>query len=404
MGFFSPSVLAQYTAPIVVIPRCGACGLFKICHTPKMTVGGEGRRGILIVGAAPDAAEDHTGDHHAGSGGDMLRRAMWEHGIDLNRDCWSTNALICHAGGKYPTEEQIGHCAPNLRATIEALKPSTIIPLGAAANRAVLSLIWTDDIGPFARWAGFRIPSREWNAWICPTWSPVDIQREKKALQAVKELWWNRHLQAAVELSERPWRIIPDEKSEIELIYDSEKAARIIRKMVERGGVCAFDYETNMLKPEGPGSEIVSCSICWQGKKTIAYPWRGEAVTATDEFLCSPLPKVASNMKFEERWTKNKLGHRVRNWVADTMLDAHLCDTRQSISSIKFQAFVRMGVLSYNKHIHPLLESDGPMVPNRIKEIDLADLLLYNGLDSLLEFRVAERQAVELAIPFGGLL
>jgi len=160
----------------------------------------------------------------------------------------------------------------------------------------------------------------------------------------------------------------------------------------------AFDYETNCLKPEYKGAEIKSCSVCWGGKTTIAYPWKGEAIDATIELLKAPHAKIASNLKFEHRWSKKILGIKVKNWMWDTMIASHVIDNRPGITSLKFQAFVLLGQGNYNRHIEPYLESKKGEHLNNIQEIEIEDLLLYNGLDSLLEYKVAVNQMRRLGV------
>jgi len=56
-------------------------------------------------------------------------------------------------------------------------------------------------------------------------------------------------------------------------------------------------------------------------------------------------------------------------------------------------------VPEYNSHIEPYLKSDGGgNAPNRVREVKLDQLLLYNGLDALLEYEVAISQAAEMGV------
>ena len=73
------------------------------------------------------------------------------------------------------------------------------------------------------------------------------------------------------------------------------------------------------------------------------------------------------------------------------MLAAHVLDNREKVCSIKFQGFVFTGLGDYNSHLDYLLKSvdDSANGFNRIREIPERDLLLYNGIDSLVEYRVA---------------
>jgi hypothetical protein len=161
------------------------------------------------------------------------------------------------------------------------------------------------------------------------------------------------------------------------------------------GGWLALDYETNCLKPEYPDARIVSCAFANE-HGVISYPWSPVAADATSRALRSKRTrKVASNLKFEERWTRKHLGHGVTNWGWDTMLAAHCLDNRPDICSIKFQALVKLGVPAYNKSIEPyLLSRSGPY--NRIAEVELSRLLFYGGQDAWLELLVAQMQRKEL--------
>jgi DNA polymerase I-like protein with 3'-5' exonuclease and polymerase domains len=202
-------------------------------------------------------------------------------------------------------------------------------------------------------------------------------------------------LRAALSLSGAPYAVVPDYASQVEIIEDTRKAAGFLRSMAARGGEIAFDYETFSLKPDSDDSAIRSCAVSWKGKKTIAFPWIGDAIRATSEMLQNPNCKmIAHNAKFEERWTRAVLGHGVTNWNFDTMLAAHFLDNREDTKSLKFQAFALLGQKDYDSHLTDYLKSDdntGYGI-NRVKEIPMGQLLLYNGLDALLEFEVAKVQ------------
>lgn len=390
-GFFYGSTLSKSTKPPPTVPYCGACGLHKKCVTPKPKPHGKRKSKILVIGDNPSKTDDERGRLFSGKSGQFLQKLFRQNGVDLYKDCVLTNAVICGGGGP-PTSDQVEWCRPNLVKTIEKVKPELIITLGGPSIQSLLKHYWKDEVGSAKRWAGFQIPFQKLNAWICPTFHPAAVMQEDPT-RSVMELLFEKHITEALSLSGRPWDVVPDYESQIERIHDPAKAAKIIRKMVERGGPAAWDYETNMLKPDGPEARIVSCSISWRGKKTIAYPWKGKAIQATQEFLKSPMPKIASNLKFEDRWTRAILGHRVRNWDWDTMIAAHICDNRPSISSIKFQSMVWLGSDSWNDHIEKYLRSGSSSEANQIlREIDPDDLLLYNGLDSLLEYLVAFKQ------------
>jgi len=388
-GFFSSSTV-QRDSPGTLIPRCGACGLYRTCKSPKMRPYGKGRMGILVVGEAPGQKEDEKGRPFIGKAGQHLRQVLGEIGIDLDRDAWTTNALICRPPkNKTPDSNQISHCRPNLLNTIREYQPQVVITLGRSALDSILPQYWKGDIGQMERWAGWRIPLTDF--WLCPTFHPSYLLRMENSLM---DRLFETHLTMAFGISTTPPEQ-PNWKEKVEVLYEEKTAYEAIRWFDQEGGFAAADYETNCLKPEWPEAKVFSCAIS-NGKRTIAYPWAGHAITATGMFLkSSRTRKIASNLKMEERWTLKEFGHGVSNWGWDTMLATHCLDNRPGICGLKFQMFVKMGVCSYNESIEPYLENqNGPY--NRIGEISWKDLLLYNGMDALGEYKLAMIQRKEM--------
>lgn len=393
-GFFNPSELAIANTTSTV-SRCGMCKLYQGCHCPKMKPTGDGLKGVLVVAEAPGATEDQKGIQLVGEAGQVLRGVLKSIGIRLDKDCWKTNVIICRPpNNKTPTDEQIAACRPNLIKTIKKKKPHTIILLGMISVKSFIPLIWKDDVGnSLGKWVGWDIPSQKYNVWVCPTYHPSYLLRMKNDL--LKNIV-KRHLKKAFLHQARPWKIVPDYKSEIEVIARPSQAAKAIRDMIKRGTPVVPDYETNCLKPEEEKSEIISCALCQNGERTIAYPWQGEAVEASKELFRSNLQKIGANIKFEERWTRTKLGIKIKNWFWDTMVASHVLDNRNGTTSVKFQSFVRLGVEGYNAHIEPYLKEKKNSRLNRIKELPITDVLLYNGMDSIVEWGIFKSQYKEM--------
>lgn len=388
-GFFSPSQFKSISIFTSRVPKCGLCKLFQTCKSPKMPPSGKGKKRVLILAEAPGETEDEHGIQLIGKSGQLLIKVLRKLGIDMRNDCWLTNSVICRPpSNETPTEKQLAYCRPNLLNTIDALKPDIIIPLGGTAIKSLLGPLWKEDVGATTRWVGWNIPMQKPNCWVCPTYHPSYLIRLK---DPTLDMLFARHLEAAFKLEGKPWKEIPN--YEVECIYPPSHAVKAIREIVAMKKPIAFDYETNRLKPDHKEARIVCCSIS-NGERTIAYPWHGEAISASLEMVRSPLPKIASNIKFEERWTKAQLKTRVRNWWWDTMLAAHWMDNRAGITSIKFQAFVLLGTPSYDDSIKAFLKGKGASAnsENRIKEAYLGDLLKYCGMDSLVEYQVAMKQ------------
>lgn len=383
-GFFSTSE-AQSEKPIGLVPKCGACGLYQGCHSPKIEVQGHGKRGILIVGEAPAKSDDRSGDLFTDDGGCFLRDTVESFGFDLDEDTYYTNALICHT--KSPTFKQAGFCQPNLANTLVRLQPRVVIVLGRLPLVSLLGSYWKSDVGVMERWVGWRIPAP--NFWICPAYHPNFLLWSKNQ---VLDRLFAQHLKRAFAIEVRPPEQL-DYRSRIELLYEVDEIESAIEEM-GASEWSAFDYEGNCLKPEYPQSRIYSCAIS-NGKRTVSFPMLPELKPALIRYYQSRSQKIASNLKFEERWTKAKFGCRVQNWGWDTMLAAHCLDNRPGITSLKFQAFVKLGVPTYNEQIEPYLKSVNGFY-NRIQQIPIADLLYYGGLDALLEYRLAMRQRKEM--------
>lgn len=362
-----------------------------------MPLSGEGRRGILVVAEAPGRTEDEQGTQLVGKVGKWFREKLFDLGIDLDRDCWKTNAVCCRPpDNRTPNDKEVLACRGNVMKAIEQCKPEMILLLGGAAVKSVIGSLWRESVGKMGVWVGRQIPCQEYDAWVCPMYHPSYIIRESKP---VLDLWFDRYLEEAVALEGRPWPDgLPEYEKRIECMYDPSKVAKALRGMAKtEGGVpLVFDYETNMLKPDGPDARIVSCAVCYGGGMAMAFPWHGEAVKAMGELLRAGSVKIAANMKFEERWTRRVFGHGVCNWKWDTMLAAHVLDNRRGTKSVKFLAFVMLGQKPWDEGVGPYLKADSPGVPNRIDKVPLADLLMYNGMDAIVEWEIAKIQRKEI--------
>lgn len=395
-GFFPKTELQTTGTTVPPTARCGACGLHKQCRTPKMRVAGQGVRKVLVVGEAPGETEDALGKPFMGKAGRFLRDALGRIGVDLDRDCWTTNAARCRPPKNKLPDKAVDHCRPFLVQAVKELQPEVVILLGSHAVKSMIGWLWREDPGGVHKWSGWRIPCREPNAWICPTFHPSHCMRCDEERNPLPSLFFAKHLKAAFARKGRPWKEVPDEDKEVDVLTVPDSAVTWLDGFRTGGIPVAFDFETDRLKPDNRDSRIVSCSVS-DGTTTIAYPWHGEAIKATKILLRSEVPKIGSNIKFEERWTRRHLGIGVKNWIWDTMIAAHVLDNRPGITSIKFQAFALLGAPAWDDKTKPYLESgQGGNGANQIRDCDLPTLLRYNGLDSLYEWQVAQVQAKRL--------
>jgi uracil-DNA glycosylase len=387
-GFFAPSEV-QKEKPLGLAPKCGACGLYLKCQSPKMEVWGQGKRKVLVVGEAPGQTEDDEGRPFIGKAGQFLRDTLEQIEIDLDQDCWVTNSLICRPpNNATPDLKQIEYCRPNLLNTINRLFPNVVVLLGRSAVSSLMPVYWKDDVGTLERWVGWQIPGP--SHWICPTYHPSFLLRSNSSLL---NRMFQDHLDKAFSIKENSF---PPTLPHVQCLYETDEVEQAIFKLLDSEWI-AFDYETNCLKPEYPKARLYSCSLS-DGKTTVAFPWNPPNQYALARLLRNKgIKKIASNLKFEERWTKRAYGYGVANWGWDTMLSAHCLDNRPGICSLKFQSWVKLGVPTYNGHIAPYLESKRGWY-NRIEQIALQDLLFYNGVDAYLEHKLAMQQRKEMGL------
>jgi len=123
---------------------------------------------------------------------------------------------------------------------------------------------------------------------------------------------------------------------------------------------------------------------------TVAFPYSKDIRQAWVQFLQSPIPKIAHNLKMEDRWSRVHFGTAVNNWAGDTMLNAHILDCTKGVTGLKFQAFVHFGESGYDDITKPYLSGKGKI--NRLHELPIEKLLLYCGIDSLMTWRLFVKQ------------
>lgn len=402
-GFFSASDLLNKAPQPSLVPRCGVCRLFESCQSPKMPVDGQGKKKILLLGEAPGRNEDKRGIPFCGQSGQLLEQTLARFDVDMRRDCWITNSIICRpSDNRTPTNREIEYCRPNLIRTIQELDPEIIIPLGASAVKSLIGWLWKEDTGKIGRWVGWRIPYQKLNMWICPTWHPSAIMRnERDRGNNVMTLLFERHLQDACKLKGRPWREVLDYRRQVRAIINPDEATDYLDGFVTDVSLTkkpvSADFETDRLKPDSKGAQIICCALS-DGELAFSYPWHGKAISMTQDLFRSKIPKIGFNIRFEERWCRRIFGHGVHNWKWDGMLATHVLDNRPGICSLKFQSFVRLGQASYDDAIKPYLRANGSNLPNRIREVSLNKLLQYCGLDALLEWKIAQIQMQELGV------
>jgi len=380
-GFFSLKEERELTTSRAnrKIRGCVSCKLNKQCLSPKLLATGKGKKKILVLGEAQGEKEDKRAKQWIGKSGQLLRKILKSNGIDLDNDCRKINAICCHPpDNRDPKQLEIDCCRPNILNEIEEFKPQLILAFGRFAVECLTGHRIKQGVGSIGKWRGWAIPDSDFNCWICPTYHPSFINRNEHNPAA--ELIIKKDVKNALSLLKKP---LPKYKEDIIVCHSWQEANRLLRNTIKTApSIVAFDYETTGLKPHARGHQIVSCAISWQDC-TFAFLNHRRTAPLLKEFVTNTkIKKIAANIKFEELWTREILGVHVEEWLWDTMLAAHCLDNRRQITGLKFQVYARYAL-------------------NRILELvkkDPASLLEYNGMDALLEYRLALDQMKEMGI------
>lgn len=377
---------------------CAACGLYKHCDTPRMAPYGKGGRGIMVIGDFPSEADDRTGKPFQSPSGKLLQRTYQRLGIDLFNDCICLNAVNCRppvnkkGETRNPTDNEIMCCRGKILTAIGKYKPKVIVLHGGIPTTSLVAYRWRGGASGLNLWQGWAIPDREYNAWVCPTFSPEFIKAQDDK-ESEAGIIWERDLKRAFSKVGEPFPYPPDEEKRIIIAGDINEPL----EAMEESHMFAFDIETTGLKPYNPIHRIVTISFCCDENKAYAcpFPTSRKEIRRLKKLLENPnIGKIAANMKYEDTWMNVLQGIQVNPWKLDTMLSGHILDNRPGITGLKFQTFVQFGLLGYDDDVSPYLKAGGPHELNQVLELikepaGYRKLLLYNGIDSLVTYRGA---------------
>ncbi len=390
------------------IHSCVSCGLYREVLHPRIEPYGEFEKKVMIIGEAPGEEEDKRGKPWQGQAGRTLKLELCRIGVNLFKDCISLNAINCrpvdkNGGNRPPTEYEISCCRLKVISAIKRYKPKVIILLGNAPLSSVIGHKWRRSLGGITKWAGWAIPDRDFQAWVCPTFHPSFIMRQEEENET--RIIWRSHLEQAFSKAEEPFPDYPDEEDCVEVTNDTEGVLKgLIKQQPE---FLAFDIEATGLKPYNKDvHEIVCISFCAEHDKAycVPAPKTEKEICLLKELLEHPkIGKIAANMKYEDTWMNVIYGISPNPWKFDTVLGAHILDNRQGITSLKFQAYVHFGVVGYDEFVSPYLKSSSSYEPNEVKRLvqdpeSFRQLMIYCGMDSLLTYRLAELQMKELSM------
>ncbi len=168
-----------------MIADCTRCGLYS---TAKNAVPGEGNpdADFMVVGEAPGANEDESGQPFVGQAGGLLTKILAA--IDLSREQVFITNVLKHRppGNRNPHPDEVEACSPYLVRQIQMVKPKVILALGTFAAQTLLQT--KTPIGKLRgavhRYYGIPLivtyhPAALLRnpAWKRPTWEDVKLAR-----------------------------------------------------------------------------------------------------------------------------------------------------------------------------------------------------------------------------------
>ncbi|CAL1691191.1 hypothetical protein MMB232_01326 [Brevundimonas subvibrioides] len=139
---------------------------------------------VLVIGEAPGAEEDATGQPFVGQPGKLLDKMLAAAG--LADKVFITNTVFWRPpGNRTPTPQEQAVCAPFVERAFFLMKPRAVLLLGAAAARSVLR---TEDgiMKVRGHWREWRLTEGDVTAPVIATLHPAFLLKQP---QAKRQAW-----------------------------------------------------------------------------------------------------------------------------------------------------------------------------------------------------------------------
>jgi DNA polymerase len=171
--------------------KCLACNKCELALTRTKVVFGEGKNvapDICFIGEAPGQQEDEEGRPFIGPAGRMLTKIIEAMGYQRD-EVYICNAVNCRPPGNRPPEKhELAACHEYLLGQFRAVRPKTVVALGASAVSAIY--------GPKASKKKIGDLRGKWLVWedvpVMPTYHPSYLCRVERMPEGkdVKKLVW----------------------------------------------------------------------------------------------------------------------------------------------------------------------------------------------------------------------
>jgi DNA polymerase-1 len=357
---------------------------------------------IAIIGEAPGAREESTGEAFVGAAGRILREGLRKAGIDP-RKAFITNAVSCRPpNNKTPTKGEISACKHWLDYQLERVQPKYVLLLGNVPCQAILGKKGITKLRG-------RPVERDGVTYL-PAFHPAALLHDpskKEFFEADIALFADIVSNRGIDQDEEFNPIeVKDEKTFQKMLdaltgvvsFDLETTCLYPWKWVDpkKGGKNPF-YDTPEITAIGFGTEKAQWSIPWDHYETRDI-WPAKRRKRMIRQISARLKKctvVAQNGKFDEVWMMVK--HSV-TWAIDfdTMLAHYLLDENDR-HGLEHLAQMYFGAMPYD--VDPTREPWDVVFPYHCKDLLYTRKLYYTFSKKLSREGNVEQVFYEIMMP-----
>jgi uracil-DNA glycosylase len=164
---------------------CTHCELAHLGRTHVVFGSGRHDADVFVIGEAPGAQEDESGEPFVGRSGQLLTRLIESAGM-ARRDVYIANVVKCRPpDNRNPLPAEIAACSPWLDRQLQLVMPKIIVTLGNFATRLILD---TKDGITKLRGQEFAVSRAGIDAIVIPTLHPSAVLRNGRgALDATRQ-------------------------------------------------------------------------------------------------------------------------------------------------------------------------------------------------------------------------
>lgn len=346
----------------------------------EINIVGKGKKGIFIIGETNSSRS--------------IQRELFLKNVDLLEDCYCISVPKLRGNKKKEFKEELD------KKLIE-LAVHHIMVFGEPA----LKFLYSGRVSKLgiATYRGTIIPDRKYSAHVCPLLDPVEVDHAfNQNLPSV----FARDLERVLDHLETPAPVYNDPIDNVVVCLDYVPLIARLEKIIDEKPLIVYDYETTSLKPFNPGHKIVSIGVATGVSSAFSFPfqykhWNEEQYKQIEKLwkkiLVDPdILKVAHNAGFEGLWERIILKTERKGLVWDSMLTAHLLDSRANVVGLKIQAFIGFGVEDYNSEAKEYISSEGEF--NKMMDMPVTPLCMYNVIDALVTYWLYRKQRREVAV------